>query len=166
MSRNRFCTIRSSLQFHPPVTSENHYEIASKDPLWHSRAFLNEFFKNCCKMAVPAGCSALDENSAGARARSGCVSYISRMPDKYAVRFYSVVSNTIYCSSMWNNSSGNTTGICRAQRFCGVFPSMRQTYNKGFMYDKVIDSKSPSALWICQLAQQHQNLKDPTVYPE
>lgn len=146
MSRNDFCSKRAALQFHPPVDNVNNHFIALTNPLWHSRSFLHEFDKNCSKVAVPAGCSALDKNSAGASARSHAISYIPSKPDKYAVRFYSVVASSVYCSSMWNNGSGNTTGICPAQTFCAVFPAMRAAYNKGFLHDDIVDPASPTAL--------------------
>jgi hypothetical protein len=58
MSRTDFQIIRGSLQFHPPGYDS---DIATSDPLYHCRCFLNNFQKNCISVAVPLGSSALDD---------------------------------------------------------------------------------------------------------
>jgi hypothetical protein len=55
MSRNDFQLIRGATKFHPP---EYDNELASKDPLWHSRVMLKHYQKNSASHAVPAGSSA------------------------------------------------------------------------------------------------------------
>ena len=57
MSRDNFIKIRSNLKFYPKYE----HGVAVKDHHWHSRVMLNHFFKNSTEIAVPVGCSALDE---------------------------------------------------------------------------------------------------------
>lgn len=59
MSRDLFKNIRYSLKFY----TEYDHSIAVMDTLWHSRIILIHFMKNSSSVAVPDGCSVLDENT-------------------------------------------------------------------------------------------------------
>lgn len=161
MSGKDFTTIRAACQFHPPISE--HY-IASTDPLWHCRSFMKEFLKNCASIAVGCGALSLDENSAPCTARCNAVSYMPSKPDKYAIRFYALCTSgaSVYCCSMWDNGRGNLTGITPANNFTSVFRQMRAPFSKCFTASSEVDPLLASALWVLQMAQQHQLLPDPS----
>jgi hypothetical protein len=48
MSHTDFWTIRGLLQFHPPGYE---VDVATRDPLYHCRCFLNNLKKNCASVA-------------------------------------------------------------------------------------------------------------------
>jgi hypothetical protein len=61
----------------------------------------------------------------------------------------------MYFHSIYDNGSGNTTGISRAQSYTTVFRDLRGACSKHF--DKVgcpVDQNSTTALWILQLVHQ------------
>jgi hypothetical protein len=97
MPRNLFQVIHGSVMLHDPdMYSHN---IASADPLHHSRNLLGDFLRNSAKVAVPVGTSALDEN-----ARCAAVTFNAEKPDKFAISFYCVVSTIhVYVHSMMDN---------------------------------------------------------------
>lgn len=65
-------------------------------------------------MAVPTGCSALDENT-------------------YGVRFYAVVGSKYqYLFSFWDNGSGNRTGISPVAAYTSVFRDLRTPVDQAF----------------------------------
>jgi hypothetical protein len=107
MSRTDFQTIRASIQFHSSLAYDA--EIATKDPLYHSRCFLNHFQLNCSSIAVPMGASALDEASCRTSARTRAKSYMPNKPIRYGIQFYASVSvREVYCHSIvLDNGSGN-----------------------------------------------------------
>lgn len=156
MSRDDFMRIRSHLKLRPP---EYLYDSATNDPLWHSRSLMEYFMKQIASIAVPIGTSALDENTVRTKARTKAKSYIANKPQPYGIRFYAVVgSKHTYLHSFYDNGSGNTTGISRAQSYTTVFRDLRGPYSKHF--DKVgcpVDRNSATALWILQLAHQAKN---------
>jgi hypothetical protein len=86
MSRTDFQTIRASIQFHPPLVYDA--ETATKDPLYHSRCFLNHFQKNCSAVAVPMGSSALDKASCRTSARTRAKTYLPNKPIIYHELWY------------------------------------------------------------------------------
>ena len=86
MSRTDFQTIRASIQFHPPLVYDA--ETATKDPLYHSRCFLNHFQKNCSAVAVPMGSSALDKASCRTSARTRAKTYMPNKPIIYHELWY------------------------------------------------------------------------------
>ena len=99
------------------------------DPLFTARPLLEHFWKNCAVVAVPVGVSALDENSCATRARSRAKTFMPSKPDKYAIRFYSVVGYKYnYIISMFDNSAGNKSPTCPAQRYCNLHYSMNKCY--------------------------------------
>ena len=121
MSGVDFESIRSAIQFHPPVDASS--QSNDHDPLWHCRVMLKEFLRNAADIAVPVGCSSLDENGAACSARCAAVSYLPSKPDPYAIRFYATTSSgkSVYCHSMWHNGRGNTTEIPPPSNFVQCF---------------------------------------------
>jgi hypothetical protein len=83
-------------------------------------------------------------------------SYIANKPQPYGIQFYAVVgSKHMYFHSIYDNGSGNNTGISRARSYTTVFRDLRGAYSKHF--DKVgcpVDQNSTTALWILQLVHQ------------
>lgn len=163
MSRNRFELIRSQLCFANP--EQYNHEVASKDPLWHSRSLLEHFTKNCAEVATPIGPSALDECSARTKARTAAKTFNKNKPAKFAVRFYAVTGSVNpYISSLYDNRAGNKTGIPAAIDYCRIFRSLRTPYNNVFHPDLnlKIEKDSPSALWMLQMAHQTKAFPDPS----
>jgi Transposase IS4 len=108
MSRDRLTEIRSSLKCYP----EHDHAVAVVDPLWHSRIMLHHFMKNAASVAVPKGCSALEENTIRCKARTGARSYMKSKPVKFGIRFYAVVGwKHAYVHSLWDNGSGNKINV-------------------------------------------------------
>ena len=93
MSRDKFCYIRSNIMFHPPFMNEFDSESKNQDPLWNCRHLMQHFQQTFADVAVPMGCSALDEMGSKSKGRSKAISYSPNKPDKYAIRFYSVVGH-------------------------------------------------------------------------
>lgn len=153
MSRDDFLRIRGHLKLRPPAYS---HDGAIHDPLWHSRSLMEYFLKQIATIAVPIGNAALDENTVRTTARTKAKSYIANKPQPYGIRFYAVVgSKFTYLHSMFDNGSGNTTGISRAQAYVSAFRELRTPYEKQFGQSScAVDKNSPSALWILQLAHQ------------
>jgi len=163
MSHNQFQLIRSLLCF-VNSTSYNH-EVASKDPLWHSRPLLEHFIRNSAEIATPIGPSALDECSARTKARTGAKTFNAKKPDKFAIRFYAVAGSVnLYISSFFDNGAGNKTGVCAAVDFYRIFRSLWTPYNNVFHSDNriKIEKDSSSSLWLLQMAHQTQNFPDPS----
>ena len=162
MSRDSFKKIRANVYLHDPEFY-NH-DIASNDPLHHSRNLLSHFLRNSAKIAVPIGTSALDENSARTKARTRAISYNPEKPDKFAIRFYAVVSSYgTYLHSMMDNRTGNTTPESAPVAYCREFPQLRSAYNKILGgSDSYVDGNSPSALWVLQMAHQTLQFPDPS----
>jgi hypothetical protein len=160
MSRDIFKKIRANVYQHDPEFF-NH-EVASHDPLHHSWNLLSHFPHNCAKVAVPVGCSALDENSARTKAKTRAISYMPDKPDKFAIHFYAVVSSHgTYLHSMMDNQTGNTTPECAAVAYCRNFPQLRSAYNKVLkLADSFVNGESASAIWVLQMV--HQTLQFPT----
>lgn len=153
MSRQRYETLRGSLQFVPTVsTASSDFADSRKtrdqDPLWACRVVRSHFLRNCAEVAVPTGSIVLDENSMCFKGWLTASMYLPSKPAKYAVRFYALVGNKYqYLFSMFDNSAGNTTKIDPIMRYCVIFPTLRRPANKIFAEDKNVPLKSPSALW-------------------
>ena len=77
MGRDAFLRARANIKHYP----EYNDEIASRDPLWHSRAMLDHFQTNCIHTAVPVDVTTLDENVIRSRGRCAAISYIKMKPD-------------------------------------------------------------------------------------
>jgi Transposase IS4 len=108
MSQDRFTEIRSSLKFYP----EYDHAVAVVDPPWHSRIMLHHFMKNAASVAVPKGCSALDENTIRCKVRTGARSYMKSKTVKFGIWFYAVVGwKHAYVHSLWDNGSGNKRNV-------------------------------------------------------
>ena len=153
MSRDDFLFIRSNIVLRDP--DDYSHEEASSDPLWHSRKILNHFQKNVSQIAVPMGTSALDEAGVRTKARTKASSYIANKPDKYAIRFYAVVgSQNAYLFNIFDNRSGNTSGVSPPEAFCRLHREMRTPYNNIVCNSPSIDKDSPTALWILMMAYQ------------
>jgi|NOAtaT_6_FD_contig_71_1164804_length_1532_multi_2_in_0_out_0_4 hypothetical protein len=70
------------------------------------------------------GTSALVENSARTKARCAAVMFNVEKPDKFAIRFYCVVSTSqTYIHSMMDNRSGNRTEQTAPEAYCQLFHS-------------------------------------------
>ena len=166
MSQTDFQTIRASIQFHSSLAYDA--EIATKDPLYHSRCFLNHFQLNCSSIAVPMGASALDEASCRTSARTRAKSYMPNKPIRYGIRFYANVSvREIYCHSIVDNGSGNKLPLSPADRYIDVFRDLRTPFDRAFADDPTgknggVKKDSPSALWSLQLAHQTKKQPDPS----
>jgi Transposase IS4 len=149
MSRDMFCCIRSCLKFHEDRTHAN----AFTDPLCHCRTMLNHFLKSANSVAVPTGCSALDENTIRCKARTKAKTYMPSKPIKFGICFYAVVGwKHAYLHSLWENRSENTTNETAAAAYCSTFPCMQQVFNQ-HMNRNLVDPASATALWCLQLAQ-------------
>lgn len=61
--------------------------------MWHFRPMMREFSRRCCSIAVPQFVSTIDEASASTNRSALAKSYIPSKPDKFAIRFYSVVES-------------------------------------------------------------------------
>ncbi len=156
ISRDMFKEIRSNLKFYP----EYDHAVAVVDPLWHSRVMLHHFMKNAASIAVPRGCSALDENTIRCKARTGARSYMKSKPVKFGIRFYAVVGcQHAYLHSLWDNGSGNKTNVPPGQSYCKVFWQLRGPYDR-CIDNNLVNTKSPSALWCLQMAHQTKLFKD------
>jgi hypothetical protein len=119
MSRNDFQLIRGATKFHPP---EYDNELASKDPLWHSRVMLKHYQKNSASHAVPAGSSALDVNTCRTNGRTREKSYMPMKPNCFGIHFYICTGATeLYNSYMADNGTGNLTGTSHADRYIDIF---------------------------------------------
>jgi len=169
MSRDKFELIRSMICFTNP--SEYNHEVASKDPLWHSRSILEHLVKNSATVATvatvatPTGPSSLDECAAPTKARTTAKTFNKEKPDKFAVRFYAVVGSVIpYMSSLCDNHAGNKTGVSGALDYCRVFRTLRTPLNHLFHPDNRIkfEKDSPSSLWVLQMAHQTKMCPDPS----
>ena len=161
MPRDTFLLIRRMIVLCPPGSYD--HELASNDPIWHSRKMLEHVQKNIAKVAVPLGSSTLDEAGFRTKARTKARSYIPNKPDKYAIRMYAVVGTAnAYCSSIVNNGSGNTTSISPGEDYCHVHRHLRTPFNSVFDNQQEIDKNSPSALWVLQMAHQTKTWPDPS----
>ena len=161
MSRNRFLEIRAAVQFE--ATECYDAEMAHKDPLWFSRSLLEHFVRRCGAIAVPLGISALDENTCATKARTRAKTYSPNKPAKYGIRFYAVVGHKYcYLSSMFDNRSGNQTGIPAVRDFIRLFKNVKTTYFNVVGNDNSKDSlaDTPSALWICMMGHQYATYKN------
>ncbi|GMF42257.1 unnamed protein product [Phytophthora fragariaefolia] len=86
MARNLFESIRGRFQIHAPESvSVGRREL---DPLWHNRRLMTQTF---AAIAVPVGAVSLDANTVRTKARTAAKTFMPSKPDKYDVRFYSVV---------------------------------------------------------------------------
>ena len=158
MPRYKFQTIRANITLYNPSLYE--HDEASHDPLWHSRKMLEHFQKNISKIAVPLGCSVLDEAGFGTKALTRASSYCPLKPDKYAVRFYAVVGHlNAYLSSIFDNHSGNTTPLSPLEAYCWLHRELRTPFNKVFDNQTDVEKNSPSALWYLMMAHQTKALK-------
>ncbi len=164
MRYTRFSVIRGIIRFTPPDTSEDADKIHA-NPLWHSEPLLKHFYLQCANVAVPLGPGALDENGAATKARTKASSYMPSKPDKYAIRFYSLVGHRyLYLFSMFDNNRGNSTGLNLVDRYAFIHRELRHVVASKFK-DKCntkpgdINRESASALWTTQLG--HMCMKKP-----
>ena len=162
MSRARFQQIRGALCTYHPVTDYRKNK-KSKDPLWHSRALLEHFQKNCVGVAVPLGVAALDEAGFRTKARTLAKSYMPSKPDKYAVRFYAVVGNTgPYLSALQDNRKGNSTGESGPDSYVRVHREMNGVQKKISRENSPIDSSSATATWVLMMSHLTKTNPDPS----
>ena len=149
MGRDAFLRARANLKHYPEYSDE----IASRDPLWHSRAMLDHFQTNCIHTAVPVGVTALDENGIRSRGRCAAISYIKMKPDQYAIRLYASVSWAwTYLHSFSDNGSGNKfmeDSSC-ARRYTTLYRSIAKLLRDM----DGMDDLCQSALWMLMMAHQ------------
>ena len=107
------------------------------DPLWHCRVMLKEFLRNAADIAVPVGCSSLDENGAAFH-----IYPASRIRTPFDFMLQLRVGEACIVTA------------------CGTMeevPKMKTPFQKVFKENgDIIDADSASALWVLQLAMQHQ----------
>ena len=85
---------------------------------------------NSIALVVPCDVSPLDEASVRMRDRKTARNFIPNKPDKYAVRFYSVVGyRHAYLSSIVDTISGNKTRITGGDDFTRVQRNMLTPFN-------------------------------------
>lgn len=122
LSRTDFSNFCGCVRLYPSYDNE----VASKDPLWHSRVIMLAFNRNAASVAVPTGFQSLDELSVRCCARTTATTYIPNKPIKYGIRFYTVVGhNSKYIHSIFDNNSGNKTGLSLSDSYCALFRSLR-----------------------------------------
>ena len=163
MSRDKFCYIRSNIMFHPPFMNEFDSESKNQDPLWNCRHLMQHFQQTFADVAVPMGCSALDEMGSKSKGRSKAISYSPNKPDKYAIRFYSVVGHAWkYTFSVMNDGRGNKTGIPPLDRYLSIFPQLRTPIFKSLHGSEDIKWQKASALWVAQVGHMRLKMKSKT----
>ena len=162
ISRMDFQNICANIPLHDLNVYD--HDLASSDPLWHSRSMLEHFTKKSAGIAVPVGASALDECMVWMKARLMAHTYLPNKPNKYGIRFYVVFgSKLLFLSSIADNRSGNTTGISGATNYCRVFQDLHMPYNNILgVLNSSINKDSLSALWVLQMGQQTKLLQDPS----
>ncbi|OWZ01860.1 hypothetical protein PHMEG_00026682 [Phytophthora megakarya] len=162
MGRSRFQEIRGKVT----VCAPDSVSPAEKDrdPLWHTRYLLKHLQTQFAAMAVPVGVSSLDETSVRTTARTKAKSYIPSKPDKYAVRFYAVVSwSPLYIHTLWDNSSGLVSNLSPAERYVQTFPEMRTPLHATSRRPGVVlDLKKPSAVWAAMIGHQTKTVRAPS----
>jgi hypothetical protein len=136
MYKNRFGEIRSCVRFeakelYDPVNANN-------DPLWFAQSLLDNFIRRSAELAVPVGISALDENTCATKARTRAKTYSPNKPAKYGIRFYAVVGHKYcYLTSMFDNRTGNGTGVEGVHDYHLLFKQLRTPY-----YTKIANDNS------------------------
>ena len=161
MKRNDFTNIRSNVKLYPTYV----HDIATNDPLWHSRIILENFIRNAVKIAVPDGPFAIDENTIRCKGRTRAKTYMKNKPIKFGIRFYAVVGwKYTYLHSLWDNGSGNKTKFSAASRYCTVFRDMKQAFDNIITNDpeKILLPESASALWALQISHLHKMSQSPS----
>lgn len=109
----------------------------------------SNFFLQCCSLlAIPVGTCALYENTVRIKARTGDKSYLPNKPQPYGIRFYAVLGpKYTYLHNLFDNGSGNLTGISRPQEYTSVLPYIKPLYNILCQkQDCNVDKHSSSAL--------------------
>ncbi|GMF49486.1 unnamed protein product [Phytophthora fragariaefolia] len=139
MARNRFEAIRARFQVHSPGSAD------------------------FAAIAVPIGAVSLDENTVRTKARSSAKTYMPSKPDKYGVRFYSVVGwKSLYTYSVWDNGSGNRIRATAAERYVDVFPALRTAMFRTLERDEIpTKRKDASALWVAMCGHLTKTHPDP-----
>jgi hypothetical protein len=140
------------------------HNFASADPLHHIRNLLGHFLRNSAKVAVPVGTSALDENSERTKAMCTAVTFNVEKPDKFAIRFYCVVSTArTYVHSMMDNMSGNKTQQTAPKAYCQLFSELYMPYNDYIANSANSEIKADlaSAGWVLQMVYQTKIYEDP-----
>eukprot|EP00644_Phytophthora_capsici_P010349 jgi/Phyca11/123533/e_gw1.51.355.1 len=99
MARGCFEHIRARFQVHAPGSVP--VERREQDPLWHSRRLIPQVPEKFAAIAVPVGAVTLDENTVRTKVRSSARTFMPSKPDKYGVRFNSVVGwESLYAGIM------------------------------------------------------------------
>ena len=161
MSRDMFSSIRGSLKIYSDSTSRK-----NDDPLWMSRSLMGHVFRNFASIAYIVGPVALDEASCPTKARTKASSYLPSKPDKFAIRFYSLVGwKSVYTFSIWDNGTGNTVKQTPAERFMKVFVELYATFNQFAQSSKsrlrnacAVPYDSTSMLWVLMVGLLYRSI--------
>jgi Transposase IS4 len=144
-------------------TTQFTYEQAVQYPLCHCRIWMEYFKMKSAEIAVPLGMNALNDASCCTKARTTTKSCITNKPDKYAIRFYAVVSNyNTYLHGLLDNRSGNRTGISGTDAYCMMNKCLKSLYDQLLHNNKNIEKGSPTALWTMMMAQRIKIFCDPS----
>ncbi|GMF45458.1 unnamed protein product [Phytophthora fragariaefolia] len=148
MARNRFESIRGRFPIHAPESVS--VERRELDPLWHSRRLMTQIQQRFAAIVVHVGAVSLDENTVRTKARTAAKTFMPSKPDKYGVRFYSVVGwKSLYTYAMWDNGSGNRTRASPAGRYVDVFPELRSALFRTLERPEIpIKRSEAGALWV------------------
>ena len=162
-SRRNHLRIRSNMQTHSPTDSDNDV-IKSEDPLWHSQSILQNINRACIHRGSFLGCGAHDEISLEEKGRTSAKTYMPIKPIKYGLRFYGLASSAAgippYLFSFINNGSGNTSNKSLPENYVDQYPKLRRPYEKILKPSKLVDPKSPSALWALQKVHLAQSFPE------
>ena len=157
MSRNEFEKIRANLCHYPFYDRV----VALNDPLWHSRAMMRHFQKNCATIAVPIGVSSLDEATIRSKGRNRAITYIANKPERFGFRFYDVVGwNKTYTHSFWDNGAGNRLliGSSCARMYGHQYRSLAKFLENLDGMDDICQG----ALWMLMMGHQTRMHPDPS----
>ena len=145
ISRDRFTQIWSNLCFKNSVAEDAH--VNSMDPLHSAWWVIKDVQAKFAEVAIPLGCSALDEATCRCKGRNHAVSYIPSKPDRFGIQLYAVVGwDSTYIHSIWDNGRGNKEPNTPAQCYVHVHKDLVQTLAQKFLDPFEVDKTSASAL--------------------
>ena len=148
---------RTNIKHYPHYNNE----VASKDPLWHSRPMMSHFQRNCISTAVPTGVTAFDENGIRSRGRCAAISYIKMKPDQYAIRLYASVSWAwTYLHTFSDNGSGNK--FMEDSSCARKYATQYRSISKLLRNMDGMDDLCQGALWMLMMAHQTRLYPDPS----
>lgn len=148
MSRDNFPGIRSCLRFY----LEYNNDIASADPLWHSRIMMEHFRVHCSTVAVSKGVMSFDENKIRCKGRASAHSHIKSKPVRFCICLYSIVRwGRLYLHSIADNGSGDKRGISQDAKYWTLFRALRGVHIR-MKNDNLVAPDSPSSALALQMS--------------